>query len=37
MIGKQKVLDMLKDHDWIENFFIPTVQKRGAAVIEARG
>jgi len=27
----------LVDHDWIENTFIPTVQKRGAAVIEARG
>jgi len=25
------------DHDWVESFFIPTVQKRGAAVIEARG
>jgi malate dehydrogenase len=37
MIGNQKVLDMLKDKDWIESTFIPTVQKRGAAVIEARG
>jgi malate dehydrogenase len=26
-----------QDHDWLENDFIPTVQKRGAAVIEARG
>jgi malate dehydrogenase len=25
------------DQDWIENDFIPTVQKRGAAIIEARG
>ena len=25
------------DRDWIENDFIPTVQKRGAAIIEARG
>jgi malate dehydrogenase len=25
------------DQDWIENTFIPTVQKRGAAIIEARG
>ncbi|HEY5429078.1 MAG TPA: malate dehydrogenase, partial [Solirubrobacteraceae bacterium] len=25
------------DQDWIENEFIPTVQKRGAAIIEARG
>ncbi len=25
------------DQDWVESDFIPTVQKRGAAVIEARG
>lgn len=25
------------DRDWYENTFIPTVQKRGAAIIEARG
>ena len=25
------------DQDWVESVFIPTVQKRGAAVIEARG
>lgn len=36
-IRGRKVLDILQDHDWIENEFIPTVQKRGAAVIEARG
>jgi malate dehydrogenase len=27
----------LVDHDWLENEFIPTVQQRGAAIIEARG
>jgi malate dehydrogenase len=27
----------LVDQDWIENDFIPTVAKRGAAIIEARG
>jgi len=27
----------LVDRDWYENTFIPTVQKRGAAIIEARG
>ncbi|ROO24657.1 malate dehydrogenase [Salinisphaera orenii MK-B5] len=27
----------LVDRDWYENDFIPTVQKRGAAIIEARG
>jgi malate dehydrogenase len=36
-VGGRKVLGELKDHDWIENTFIPTVQKRGAAIIEARG
>ncbi len=25
------------DQEWVENTFIPTVQKRGAAIIEARG
>lgn len=27
----------INDSDWLENDFIPTVQKRGAAVIKARG
>ncbi len=36
-IRGRRVLDILQDLDWIENGFIPTVQKRGAAVIEARG
>jgi malate dehydrogenase len=31
------VRDMLPDQGWVEREFIPTVQKRGAAVIEARG
>ncbi|HEY3729513.1 MAG TPA: malate dehydrogenase [Solirubrobacteraceae bacterium] len=29
--------DAIGDQEWIENDFIPTVQKRGAAIIEARG
>jgi malate dehydrogenase len=33
----QNAADVVDDQDWIENEFIPTVQKRGAAVIEARG
>jgi malate dehydrogenase len=33
----QKVWPMINDQAWLENVFIPTVQKRGAAVIEARG
>ncbi|TNC99070.1 MAG: malate dehydrogenase [Gallionellaceae bacterium] len=36
-IRGRKVLEVLQDQDWVENSFIPTVQKRGAAVIEARG
>ncbi|MFZ2540682.1 MAG: malate dehydrogenase [Gallionella sp.] len=31
------VREFLPDQDWVESVFIPTVQKRGAAVIEARG
>ncbi|MEJ7629826.1 MAG: malate dehydrogenase [Nocardioidaceae bacterium] len=29
--------ETVNDQGWIENDFIPTVQKRGAAIIEARG
>jgi malate dehydrogenase len=29
--------EMIKDHHWLKGDFITTVQKRGAAVIEARG
>ncbi|CAG0123618.1 malate dehydrogenase [Rhodocyclaceae bacterium] len=36
-IRGRKVLDILADHAWIESEFIPTVQKRGAEVINARG
>lgn len=36
-IRGRKVIEILKDQNWIEDTFIPTVQKRGAAVIEARG
>jgi malate dehydrogenase len=36
-IGDQDALAVVDDMDWVENDFIPTVQKRGAAVIEARG
>jgi len=31
------VRDILQDPNWVETEFIPTVQKRGAAVIAARG
>jgi malate dehydrogenase len=39
-IRGRKVIDVLRKNgweDWVESEFIPTVQKRGAAVIEARG
>lgn len=29
--------ELVDDHEWVEKTFIPTVAKRGAAVIEARG
>jgi malate dehydrogenase len=29
--------DLVTEREWIEGEFIPTVQKRGAAIIEARG
>jgi malate dehydrogenase len=29
--------ELIDDHAWIEREFIPTVQQRGAAIIEARG
>jgi malate dehydrogenase len=32
-----KLASSLVDEKWLESYFIPTVQKRGAAVIEARG
>jgi malate dehydrogenase len=33
----KKVWPMINDQAWLEGTFIPTVQKRGAAIIEARG
>ncbi|MBI2751307.1 MAG: malate dehydrogenase [Burkholderiales bacterium] len=33
----RKVWPMINDQSWLENSFIPTVQKRGAAIIAARG
>jgi malate dehydrogenase len=36
-VDGKKVWPMINDPDWLENVFIPTVQKRGAAIIEARG
>ena len=36
-IGGKPAAEILNDQAWVENEFIPTVAKRGAAVIEARG
>ncbi len=36
-IKGQNALEVVDDMAWVEDDFIPTVQKRGAAIIEARG
>jgi malate dehydrogenase len=36
-INGESVKDMINDHDWNANTFLPTVGKRGAAIIAARG
>ncbi len=36
-IAGASVKDLINDHDWNANTFLPTVGKRGAAIIEARG
>jgi malate dehydrogenase len=36
-IDGQSVKAMINDEDWNRNVFLPTVGKRGAAIIEARG
>lgn len=36
-IGGQSVKDLINDQAWNANVFLPTVGKRGAAIIEARG
>src|ERR1700716_1967744 len=33
----KKVWPMINDHAWLEQTFIPALQKRGAAIIDARG
>jgi malate dehydrogenase len=35
--GGKKVWPLINDQGWLEKTFIPTIQKRGAAIIEARG
>jgi malate dehydrogenase len=36
-IDGRPAAEVIDDQDWVENNFIPTVAKRGAAIIEARG
>jgi malate dehydrogenase len=36
-VGGDVATGVVDDMDWLENDFIPTVAKRGAAIIEARG
>jgi malate dehydrogenase len=36
-VGDKVAAEAVDDRDWIENDFIPTVGKRGAAIIDARG
>jgi malate dehydrogenase len=33
----KKAWSLINDQSWLENDFIPTIQKRGAAIIDARG
>jgi malate dehydrogenase len=36
-VAGRDAAEVVGDRDWLESDFIPTVQKRGAAIIEARG
>ncbi len=36
-IANKPAIEVISDKNWLENDFIPIVQKRGAAVIKARG
>jgi malate dehydrogenase len=36
-VGDKTAAEAVNDQEWLENDFIPTVAKRGAAIIEARG
>ena len=37
VVGDRNALELVDDQEWVANTFIPTVAKRGAAIIEARG
>ena len=36
-VGGKNAYEAVGDHAWVEGTYIPTVAKRGAAIIEARG
>jgi malate dehydrogenase len=36
-VGGKSAYELVNDHAWVDGTFIPTVAKRGAAIIEARG
>jgi len=36
-IGGRPAAEVVSDQEWLESYFIPTVAKRGAAIIDARG
>ena len=36
-VGGKNAYEAVGDHEWVDGTFIPTVAKRGAAIIEARG
>jgi malate dehydrogenase len=37
VVGDRPATELVPEREWITDEFIPTVQKRGAAIIEARG
>ena len=37
LVRGQNAADLIDDQQWLESAFLPTVQQRGAAIIEARG
>jgi malate dehydrogenase len=37
LVRGQKAAELIDDQEWLESSFLPTVQQRGAAVIETRG
>lgn len=37
LVRGQRAAELVNDQEWLESTFLPTVQQRGAAVIEARG